>query len=287
MTELGDIEIGLCWGTLERASLVELIEAAGRHGFPTLSVSPKLLGEALELGFTPEVLRRRLVDAGVRVRVIDAIAFGLPRSPRPAMSSRVCSLSDEATCFRAAEILGAPIVNVVHHHGKPALHAQTVDALGGISRRAAARGLQIVTEFIPGSGLPTLAAAAELAEAVNAPNFSILLDTWHLARSGGTHQDVRELRTGALGAMQLCDRTELPPGRSCPRLWGRDLPGEGQLRLYELVHAARQNQPSLTFEIEVFSEELRTLEIDEAAASASWATEAWRQALKARTGYGA
>ena len=45
MRELAPVEtaqIGLCWGTLYRASLTNLIEAAARHDFPTITVSPHL-----------------------------------------------------------------------------------------------------------------------------------------------------------------------------------------------------------------------------------------------------
>ena len=54
-----DLEIGLCWGTLHRASLTELIEAAARYRFPTLSFPPYLYAAGLEQGLA-ESLRLRL-----------------------------------------------------------------------------------------------------------------------------------------------------------------------------------------------------------------------------------
>jgi sugar phosphate isomerase/epimerase len=274
-----DLEIGLCWGTLRNADLLGLIEAAGRHGFPTLSVQPAAVFAAVET-IGEAGLRRRLADAKVRVRVIDALAQGLPGMPAPATSGPAAGLLADSreTCFRAAEIVGAPIVNVAHFGGKPVPRSQMADALGDISREAAGRGLQIVLEFIPDTGFPNLGEALALVQAVALPNIAILLDTWHLARSGGTVEDVRALPPGAIGALQLSDRTPPPPGTPYVPMTGRDLPGEGQLPLFEIVRAALANSPGLTAEIEVFSEELRAMSPDAAAARTASAVKAWRDA---------
>ena len=69
--------IGLCWGTVSPATLDETIEAAARHGFPTITVDPVLYYNSLEAGLDAADLRRRLSDAGVRVRVIDGIWTGI------------------------------------------------------------------------------------------------------------------------------------------------------------------------------------------------------------------
>jgi sugar phosphate isomerase/epimerase len=273
-----DLEIGLCWGTLQKADLLELIEAAARHGFPTLSTRPvEVLAAREAIGET--ALRRRLADAGVRVRVIDAVAQGLPGLPPPAeLDAGLPGLSagTPEACFWAAEAVGAPIVNASHYGGRPVARAEMVDAFGAICRQAAGRGLQMVVEFIPDTGIPDLGEAFALVQGVAAPNFAILLDAWHLARSGGSVDDVRKLPPGTIGALQLCDRTPPPPGAPYVPMTGRDLPGEGQLPLAELVRAARANRPDLTAEIEVFSEELRNLSVDAAAARVAAAVKAWR-----------
>lgn len=279
---MNDLAIGLCWGTLQRASLPELIEAAGRYGFPTLSVRPAAVAAAIEAGLDARALRRRLADAGVRAAVIDAISRGLPGMPEPEAidpALRGALPSDEESCFWAAEALEAPVVNVAHFLGRPVPLETMADAVGGICRRAAARGLEITLEFIPDTGLPDLATALAVMTASGAPNCKILLDVWHLARSNGSAKDVRDLPPGAIGALQLSDRTPPPPGQPYVPMSGRDLPGEGRLPLAEIVEAARVNRPGLTAEIEVFNDELRGLSIDAAAARTAAAVEAWRGRL--------
>ena len=56
---------------------------------------------------------------------------------------------------------------------------------------------------------------------------------------------------------------------------GRDLPGEGDLPLREIALAALENNPALTAELEVFSEELRSLSVDDAAKRVRAAVDAW------------
>lgn len=280
---MSGLEIGLCWGTLVQASLPELIEAAGRHGFPTLAVRPDTFLDTVSAGTDTAILRRHLRDAGVRVQVIDAIGAGLPggRAAEPTHAGGVVAGSME-TCLRVAEALAAPIVNVCHYpyyEGGAVVLQEMIDSVGAISRAAEARGVRIVLEFVPNTGIPDLANALAIVSGVAMANCGIMLDPWHLSRSGGTVEDVRALPAGTIGGLQLDDRTPPPPGSAYVPMTGRDLPGEGQLPLIDIVHAALANNPNLTAEVEVFSEELRQLPVDTAALRVRRAVDAWRARL--------
>jgi sugar phosphate isomerase/epimerase len=266
------LEIGLCWGTLQRASLAELIEVAGRHGFPTLSVQPDAVTGALgELGEAG--LRRRLKDAGVRIRVLDAIWDALPgQGPTDGSAPR----SNEEACYRAAEALEVPLINMTHYRGRPTPREALVEAVGAVCRRAGARGFDIVLEFIPDTGLPSLTETFAIIQDAGEKNCAINLDPWHLTRSGGTVEQVRALPPGAIGAYQLCDRTPPAPGAVYVPMSGRDLPGEGQAPLCDLTRAILANNPKITAELEVFSEELKAMTVDAAAARTAAAVKAWR-----------
>lgn len=273
-----ELEIGLCWGTLLQASLVELIEIAARYDFPTLSISPYIYYASLEAGETGRTLRLRLADAGVRVRVLDAITAGLPgHSSQPiTLGGKQFAPADVEACLVIADALEVPAINLTHYKGEPVPFEQLAEGVGAISRRAAEGGAAIVLEFVPDSGFPSLPETQAIVEASGAPNCSILLDTWHLARTGGTVADIEALSPGAIGACQLCDRTEPPPGTPYVPLTGRDLPGEGELPLWPIMEAIIANSPGVTAELEVFSEELQTLPAEAAAARTASAVIAWR-----------
>lgn len=282
MNAFTTFEIGLCWGTLQGADLIELIETAGRHGFPTLSVRPHQITACLDAGTSAAQLRQHLRDAGVRVRVIDALGGGLPGMENVAAlaAKRGSALpADEALCFRTAEAVECPMVNVSLFGGDPVVPELLAEALGGASRRAAARGLGLVLEFVPDTGIPDIHAARFLAETCGEPNCRILLDPWHLVRSGGSLSDVEAMPAGLIGAFQLDDRTPPAPGTPYVPMTGRDLPGEGQIPLHAITRAALANNPDLTAEIEVFSEELRLLGTDGAAARVAQAIRTWRAGL--------
>lgn len=272
------IEIGLCWGTLHRAALPELIEAAARFGFPTLSFPPHLYAQALAEGHDAAGLRRRMRDAGVRVTVADAITAGLPGMPdEPVLfDGKTVPRASEADCFTMAEALEAPLVNISHFGARRVAQAELTEAIKGICRRASARGLGVVLEFVPGTGIADLAAAAEIVRDCGEANCAILLDTWHLARTGGTPADIAALPPRCIGAMQLSDRLPPAPGESYVPMSGRLLPGEGSLPLHLIVAAAQANSPGISAEIEVFSAELAALPIVEAAARTTAAISAWR-----------
>ena len=279
MTDPLALEIGLCWGTLQNASLLELIEAAGRHGFPTLSIRPDAVVDCLESGTSEAALRKHLADAGVRVRVIDALASDMPGMEEVMAAARERGgqmPADEELCFRVADIVGSPMVNISLFGGQPATVEALAEAIGQTSRRAAARGLDIVLEFVPNTTIPNIGFACAIVETCRESNCRILLDPWHLVRSGGSLDDVLSLPRGMLGAFQLDDWTKPAPGAPYVPMTGRDLPGEGELPLHAITRAALANNPALTAEVEVFSEELRGLSINDAAARVAQAVASWR-----------
>jgi len=266
------------------AGLVELIEAAGRHGFPTITVRPASFAQALDQGVTEKALRRHLKDAGVRVTMIDALTGGLPGESTldPSDPSQrylpreVFFPPDEDTCFRAAEALEAPFVNVVHFGYKPIPVDQMSDAIGIISRRAHARGIRIALEFVPGTGMPDLTTADIVARSCGPSNCGVTLDPWHLDRSGGSVQDVVRLSPGAFAGMQLCDRIPDPPGTPYVSGIGRVMLGKGQLPLAELVQAVLANSPGISIEVEIINDEVRRMTSDAAAAYVAAGVKAWR-----------
>jgi sugar phosphate isomerase/epimerase len=190
-------------------------------------------------------------------------------------------MASEEDGYRAAEMLDCPVVNVAHFTGKPVPLDEMSQALAAVCERSSKRGFEVTLEFIPGTGLPDLVTALKIREMVGAPNCSIMLDPWHLARSGGTLEQVQAAPPGSIGGLQLCDRTPPPPGQPYVPMSGRDLPGEGKLPLTEIVQAAMRNRPGVTAEVEVFSEELRNLPLDAAAARTAAAVAAWRKTLNA------
>jgi 4-hydroxyphenylpyruvate dioxygenase len=279
-------DVGLGCANLLSVTLPEFIDAAEGAGFRRISVRPYAFRQALAAGWTEDSLRRRLADAGITVTMIDAIAGALPGAleraddeVRKRLPPDALDPIPEAECFRTATVLGASIVNLTHYMGRSLSLAVAADAVGAVCRRAAPQGLRICLEFFPDSGLPDLPFAQAVVEACGEPNAGLLLDVFHLDRSGGTVDDVRRLPPGAIAGIQLSDRRRPPPGTAHVPLSGRLLPGDGELPLRELVEAALENSPDATIDVEVLNDELRALAPGDAATRLADAVHAWREGL--------
>ena len=262
-------EVELCWGTVRQAGLVELIDVAGRAGFDAITVSPE---QVFSSGLSGAELRSRLADAGVRITNLDALVSVLPGLPGPAeiaamkpygtgLDVRGGFSITEDDFYRVADLSGAESINVVHFCGDPATPLEALaEALSGVTRRAAARSLVISLEFLPGTAIPDIGTAARLVEMVGAPNLGIMFDTRHLARSGGTVEDLAR-HAALVAATQFSDlrwTTRDDPNRL--------LPGEGDLPLGEMLALVRAAKPGVPIGIEVFSTRLYDMPAAEAAA---------------------
>jgi sugar phosphate isomerase/epimerase len=272
----------LGWGTLSQASPDELVDAAAEHGFHSITVNPAACLRWCASGGDLEVLQVRAERAGLRVAAVDALINGLPGAPAAAVvppEFRDAFRHDEAECRRIITATRAKRLNVAHFLGQPTPLPKLADAIRALCQRLAPDGCSVSLEFIPGTGIPDLATAEQLRRMVGEPNVGLLLDTWHFARAAGTPGDILVLPRNAIIALQLSDRVESPDDAVYRPMSGRLLPGEGTLPLAAVLAAARQNNPDLDIEIEVFSAELRSLAPRVAARLVASSLRAWVDSL--------
>jgi sugar phosphate isomerase/epimerase len=105
---------------------------------------------------------------------------------------------------------------------------------------AATLGIRLAIEFVPYSALRTLGEADHAVGAVGASNLGILVDSLHLARSGGTPGDVKTIAPQRIFFAQLCDATVQAPepdALASEARTGRLYPGDGGLPLTEFLEA--------------------------------------------------
>ena len=265
---MGKPELEMAYATVRQASFSELAEVAAAVGVEAISTNMEFR-EGSRLGDAD--IRSFLADLGVRVSYIDGFGSPLPGMPTGAALETYRNFGDrgdvtrvfttpEDEFYRAAEALGADSLNLVHFGGDPATpFAAMVDAVGGVCARAAAHGLRIVFEFLPGTAIPTIEHAARLVEQVGAKNFGILFDTRHWARGGGMVDELSRFAP-MISATQISDlswATEADPNRL--------LPGQGELPLVEALAIVRRARPDVPFGIETPSAAMFRLPALEAA----------------------
>jgi sugar phosphate isomerase/epimerase len=267
--------IALCWGTLIGTPLEPLIEAAGSAGLGAITLTAGMYEACRAAGVSDAQLRRLLAANGVKVHAIDPLIGVLPGTPRPAdvpAENRAYFEFTEERCYRAAEALEAETVNLAHFGGGAVAEQDFIECLGPLAERARARGLRLTLEFLPESAIPDLSSAQRLVTAVGAANLGVMLDTWHFARTHGTGEQLRGLPRGLISGLQISDRREPPPGTPYAPMFGRLLPGEGELPLVPLLRDLLAREPGLTVGVEVFSEELKALPPRQAAARVAAST---------------
>jgi len=270
-----DHDLMLCWGTVNAATMLELIDAAAIGGYGSISVSPRLYAATLAGGISNETLRSALSAQNIRVAVIEPLLNGLPGAHTPDSAPpehRTLYEFTEDYCYAMAEAVGAETISLSHFLGSPVPVSEMIDAIGPIVARARERGFAVCVEFIPDTGIDNLETARQIYDAVDDRDFGVMFDAWHFARSGGTLEQLVGLPPGMISIIQLCDRIEPEPGAAYVPMAGRLLPGKGDLPLAAWTSQLLADHPGAVVGVEVFSGDLQAMPAAEAALLAAVAT---------------
>jgi sugar phosphate isomerase/epimerase len=240
--------------TFRRSTLPELAAAASVAGFDCVTLTTRLFERS---GGDTADLRARVEDHGVRVTFVDGLATALPGTDLPPGEKTI----DD--CLHIAHTTGAGAINLVHLTGRPMPLAEMADAFGHACDRAARDDVRLAIEFIPETGIPDFATAAAIVREAGHPNGSVLVDSWHLARGGGRLEDLTDDDVALVGAVQLSDRSPDQDAEPYVARKGRKIPGDGALPLAEFTARVRAAHPDLPIGIEVLSDEVDDLGLDE------------------------
>ena len=106
--------------------------------------------------------------------------------------------------------------------------------------------------------------ALAVVEGADAPNGGLAIDTWHMAKLGIEPDDLRRIPPRHLGWVELSDgRYENMPDLVDETVNHRRLPGEGEFPIRDYVAVCRELGYDGPWGVEVLSEELRNLPIEQ------------------------
>ena len=256
-------DLVLCAGTLESTPILDRIDAIIAAGFQGTSSFTTDVQQAEAEGVPPKELGKRLADAGLGVAEMDMVSNWFPSAtPGPGL----LGFTNEQA-FDYAEALNARSVTAVVFAAAPS-QDELIDSFAALCDQAAERGLLVHLEFIPFSPVRTLGDALAIVEAANRPNGGIMLDAWHLYRSGGTASDVQAAAKHILG-VQLDDAPVEPEKNLVAETTQRRLlPGQGDADVPAIIRALRSGGSTAPLGVEVFSETLAALPPEEVARQA-------------------
>ena len=247
---MSDLEL---WSyTFREAKLVDLAAAAGGAGFRWITSTPDQIARE---GLGLSELRKRVEGHGVAYGAIDGLVSVLPGAP----NYRKPGVETLRDCLSLATALGARTVNLVHIGGGPTPVEALAEAFAHACRLAGEEGISLAIEFLPGTGIPDIGTCAAVVRAAGEANGAILLDTWHLARGGGTLDDLDPGTAALVGALQLADRSPEQDSQPYVPMRGRKIPGDGALPLAEITRRVHVHRPDLPVGVEVLSDEMDAL----------------------------
>jgi sugar phosphate isomerase/epimerase len=230
--------ISLAAGTVLDLGPAQAVDVAAQAGFGAVGI---WFDQQTWTPSTTRAVAGRLADSGMVALDIEPVILG--RGPD----------HGEAIVDLAAE-LGARHVLVASGPADPAV---VVERFAALCNRAGGSAVKMVLEFLPIFSIASLAAALSVVAEAGYANGGVLVDTLHLARSGGVPEDLAGVEPRLLPYLQIADATAVasdasPAGLREEALHGRLLPGRGALPITEVLAAV----PLVPLSVELRSRQL-------------------------------
>jgi sugar phosphate isomerase/epimerase len=254
-----EIHVGREWSLFD---LRDRCAQAKRVGFAGIGLWHADLEHVLETRTLPEV-KALLDEHGLRYLELEFLMdwFLDPGDERRVESDRI-----RALLWEACAELGAHHVKVGNIPGTPCELDRLTERYAELCADAAEHhDSKVVYEFMPfDANVRDLDSALAVVEGAGARNGGLAIDTWHMAKLGIEPDDLRRVPAQHLAWVELSDgRLENMPDLIDETVNHRRLPGEGEFPIRDYVAVCREAGYDGPWGVEVLSEELRNLPIEQ------------------------
>jgi len=184
----------------------------------------------------------------------------------PGDERRAASDAHRRLLFDAAATLGAHHIKVGNIPGAGCPLAQVTERFAELCADAAEHhDAAIAYELMPfDPNVRGLDDVMALAAGAGAPNGGIAIDTWHMGKLGIAPEELRRIPLEHLAWVELSDgQHEDMPDKVDETINHRRLPGEGEFEVAAYVEVLRDHGYPGPWGVEVLSEELRNLPMEE------------------------
>jgi sugar phosphate isomerase/epimerase len=255
-----EVHVGREWSLF---SLRDRCAQAQRVGFSGIGIWHADLEHLLENGTTIADIRSLLDEHGLRHLELEFLGdwFLDPSDER-----RIAADATRRLLFEAAETLPVHHIKVGNLAGSESELPRIVEAFGELCADAATHtDAKIAYEFMPyDTVVNTLDKALAVVEGADAPNGGLAFDTWHLGKLEIAPEELRRVPSRFVSWVELADG---PYGIA--EEWldevinRRRIPGEGEFPIREYVREFRALGYDGPWGVEILSEELRNLPIEQ------------------------
>jgi sugar phosphate isomerase/epimerase len=235
---------------------------AARVGFRGIGLWHADIAHQLESRSLRE-MKQIFDDSGLGFLEVEFLAdFFVPAGePARAESDRLRRL-----LFETAATFDAHHIKVGNIPGTPCELERLTEEFAALCADAAQNTeARIVYEFMPFDvNVNTLDAALSVVQGAGAPNGGLAIDTWHMAKLGIAPEELKRVPAEYLTWVELSDgKFESLPDPIDEVVNHRNLPGEGEFDIPGYIEACREAGYDGPWGVEVLSEELRNLPIEE------------------------
>jgi len=214
--------------TLDTTPLAEVLRVAKRVGWDGIELRRVDFARAAEAGKRAEDVLALVEVSGLGVACVGVEPGWM--GAEDAERERLFGAFAES-CRWAAE-LGARTVMSPVDRGRLDLR-RAATSLRAVGELAVKHGVRLALEFnSQAEQLNTLASVREVLALANDPSCGLLLDTYHLGRSGATLAEIEKVPLAEIAYVQFSDvpRSGLEPGKALDRL----PPGRGSVPFKEI-----------------------------------------------------
>ena len=262
---MGERNLVLWAGCVLERDLFARAEAVAAGGFSCMSILSGDLVALERAGTSVRDTARELRARDAPPVILDPFLAWYPGWAGAAVSGAQADSQnvDAGTVLRFAEEIEARSLSVLTpFSGDPAPREAVLDALGAFADRAAAQDLRLHIEVIPTSMAPDLGSGWELVRGVGRDNVGLVLDTFHLGRSGCTIDELSAIPADRIFHVQLCDAPLQPRIDDYfeEAVTIRDFAGEGELGVREMARCLEEMGALDNVGPEVFSGELHAMD---------------------------
>jgi sugar phosphate isomerase/epimerase len=254
-----EVHVGREWSTFDWR---DRCAQAERVGFKGLGLWHADIAHQLETRSIKE-MRQIFDEAGLDYLQVEFLAdfFVDPGEPARAESDERRRL-----LFETAAEFDAHHIKVGNIPGTPCELGKLTEAFAELCDDAREQtDATVVYEFMPFDvNVNTLDAALQLVQDAGRRNGGLAIDTWHMAKLGITPDDLKRVPLDYLRWVELSDgQRQNMDDLIDETVNHRRLPGEGEFDLPAYVEAAKSVGYTGPWGVEVLSEELRSLPIEE------------------------
>ena len=248
-------------GDISRFRFQDRVEAAARAGFTGIGIWHTDLQHILQ-DQTATEMKAILDDNGIKHVELEFLTDWFLDGARKAESDRI-----KRMLLQTSQALQAKHIKVGDFQRTQCPMPRIIEAFAALCKEAEDYGATIGFEFMPSSMINNLKDSLAMVQAAGAQNGGLVLDMAHVAKLGITYEEIAGIPLQYLVNLELNDGT-LPGSPMHDPSRARRFCGEGEFDIKGFIKCADGMGYAGPWAVEVFSQELAGLSLEELSSRA-------------------